>query len=269
MTSKSPFCFASLEERTLAQSFLALLPRVLVQELRRILRSSVNLQDTMVPELCQKHCKNHWNFLRPEIQALYHGSFQERGTITGLKRMEQEAAAWSQNPICKITYPKFQVSSKQLLHFNVHSIVWIHDSTHPPFTLGKDPGTNVPQSASHLHVTCRVPRSPLDRWCSQIRNLTYRVHPFTIFLPTEPCFPTSSTDLGFSCNVGIQTTTSSYACKFAWKINGNLEIGHVFKGKINSSNKYAKYSGIVTPRKMLTLIIPKGQQPSSNKQQVQ
>lgn len=46
-TSKSPFCFASLEERILAQSFLALLPRVQVQELRRILRSSVNLQDTM------------------------------------------------------------------------------------------------------------------------------------------------------------------------------------------------------------------------------
>jgi len=36
-----------LEERILAQSFLALLPRVQVQELRRILRSSVNLQDTM------------------------------------------------------------------------------------------------------------------------------------------------------------------------------------------------------------------------------
>ena len=136
MTSKSPFCFASLEERTLAQSFLALLPRVLVQELRRILRSSVNLQDTMVPELCQKHCKNHWNVLRPEIQALYHGSFQERGTITRLKRMEQEAAAWSQNPICKITYPRFQVSSKQLLHFNAHSSV---DSRlyPPPVHLGK------------------------------------------------------------------------------------------------------------------------------------
>lgn len=72
------------------------------------------------------------------------------------------------------------------------------------------------------------------------------IHHF-LTLP-QPCFPTSSTDLGFSC---WQTLENQ------WK------SCHVFKGKIHSGNNYAKYSGIVTTREMLTLIIPKGQQPSS------
>lgn len=75
------------------------------------------------------------------------------------------------------------------------------------------------------------------------------IHHF-LTLP-QPCFPTSSTDLGFSC----------------WQTLENQWIScHVFKGKIHSDNNYAKYSGIVTTREMLALIIPKGQQPSNNQQ---
>ena len=88
--------------------------------------------------------------------------------------------------------------------------MWIHD--YPPrFTLGKDPGTNVPQSASHLHVTWRVHS---HRWTSQIPNLTYRLHPFTstIFLPFH--------------SLAFQPTAQTWVFPVGkrWKINGNLAM---------------------------------------------
>ena len=130
------------------------------------------------------------------------------------------------------------------------------DSRLPPrFTLGKDPGTNVPQSASHLHVTWRVHShvGPLDLPDPKLDLPFTSVYIHHFLTIPQPCFPTSSTDLGFSC---WQTLENQ------WK------SCHVFKGKIHNGNNYAKYSGIVTTREMLTLIIPKGQQ-SSNNQQVQ
>ena len=122
--------------------------------------------------------------------------------------------------------------------------MWIHD--YPPLHLGKGSRHQCPAvgESPPYHLESLQPRwtvGPLDLPDPEL-DLLFTSVSSTIFLPFH--------------SLAFQPAAQTWVFPVA---NVGKSMEYLQKGKIHSGKKYAKYSGIVTTREMLTLFIPKGQ----------